>query len=190
MTDLGRALRAPEHAGLAPRSPAVALLAGSLSVLRSAVDDTVDGLSAEQLAFRPSPSSPSVAWLIWHLTRVLDDQAATLFGHRQVWHAGAWMSRFALPFEDDADGRGHGPEEAATVWVESGTLLIDYHRAVSHRTLGALSGLADADLARVVDDPRGTRASVGDRLNRLVNDSLRLVGQAGYVRGLLQHGPY
>lgn len=173
-----------------PRSPAVDLLAESVSAIRSAVEDTVEGLTPEQLAFRPSPTSPSMAWLIWHLTRVQDDQAAVLFGRGQVWHTGPWVARFALPFDGNADGYGQGPEEAATVWVESGLLLTDYHRAVSNRTMAALAALVDADLARAVDDPRGVRDSVGGRLNRVVADNLRLVGQAAYVRGLLQHGPY
>ncbi len=168
----------------------VDLLTESVSVVHHAVEDSVRGLTPEQLAFRPSPTSPSMAWLIWHLTRVQDLQAALLFGHRQVWHAGPWAARFALPFDGDADGVGQGPEEAATVWVESGTLLIDYHRDVSHRTVCALAARTDADLARLVDDPGGRRASVGGRLNRVIAENLRRVGQAAYVRGLLRHGPY
>ncbi len=124
-----------------PRSLAVELLTGSVSVVRSTVEDTVEGLTPEQLAFRPSPTSPSMAWLIWHLTRVQDDQAAGLFGHGQVWHTGTWVARFALPFDGDAVGYGQGPEEAATVWVESGLLLTDYHRAVSDRTVASLAAL-------------------------------------------------
>jgi Protein of unknown function (DUF664) len=190
MIDSGRAALpsvAPERE---PRSPAVRLLKNSISVIRAAVDGIVDGLGPEQLAFRPSPKSPSIAWLVWHLSRVQDGQAAVLFGHRQVWHTGTWLARFALPFDRDADGHGQGPEEAATVWVESGTLLVDYHHAVSRRTVGALTSVTDADLARAVDDRQGARASLGDRLHRVVTDDLRLVGQATYLRGLLRHGPY
>src|SRR3546814_8941573 len=33
----------------------------------------LDGLSEDQLAHRPGPGANSIAWLIWHLTRVQDD---------------------------------------------------------------------------------------------------------------------
>ena len=167
---------------------AVDLLADSFRAVRSAVDATVEGLTAEQLAFRPSPTSNSITWLIWHLSRVQDDQVARAFGRDQVWSADGWTAHFALPFDSDATGYGQSPEEAATVWVESGALLTEYHDAVSQQTLELMARLSDHDLARVVDETQDQSITLGIRLNSIANDDLQHVGQAGYVRGLLGHG--
>ena len=36
------------------------------------VDGLVAGLSEDDLALRPEPGANSIAWLLWHLTRVAD----------------------------------------------------------------------------------------------------------------------
>src|SRR3954467_11766621 len=87
----------------------------------------VDGLTEEQLASRPDPDANSIAWLVWHLTRIQDDHIADVAGIEQVWTADGWADRFGLPFPDDAHGYGMTREEVAAVKVDSGTLLTGYH---------------------------------------------------------------
>src|SRR5947209_4611065 len=41
----------------------------------------LDGLTAEQLAYRPTEQANSIAWLAWHLTRVQDKQVCDLAGY-------------------------------------------------------------------------------------------------------------
>src|SRR5215470_16041701 len=57
----------------------------------------LDGLSAEQLAFRPAEHSNSIAWLVWHLTRVQDDHMSELAGRQQAWIEDKWHERFGKP---------------------------------------------------------------------------------------------
>src|SRR4051812_18949086 len=40
----------------------------------------LDSLTAEQLAYRPTEQANSIAWLVWHLTRVQDKQVSDLAG--------------------------------------------------------------------------------------------------------------
>jgi hypothetical protein len=49
------------------------------------VHRVVDGLTPEQLAFRVDPEANSIAWLVWHLTRIQDDHLAEAFQAEQVW---------------------------------------------------------------------------------------------------------
>jgi len=68
--------------------------------VREAVHDAVEGLSADDLAFRPSESANSIAWLVWHLTRIQDDHLAGAFAAEQVWTSDGWAAKFNLPFSE------------------------------------------------------------------------------------------
>jgi uncharacterized damage-inducible protein DinB len=49
------------------------LLIEAYSHITRIVHEAVDGLSQDQLAYRPEEGSNSIAWLVWHLTRVQDN---------------------------------------------------------------------------------------------------------------------
>src|SRR5215472_6356472 len=106
------------------------LLADALGRLREVVHEATDNLTAEQLEYRPAPEANSIAWLIWHLTRVQDDHVAEVAGAEQVWTAGGWAGKFGLPFDDAATGWGHSPAEVAATRVRPAELLAGYHDAV------------------------------------------------------------
>ena len=161
------------------------LLADAFERVRDAVHPAVNGLSAEELAFRPDSESNSIAWLVWHLTRIQDDHVAGLDGRRQVWTDGGWVDRFGLPLDPGDTGYGHDPDAVAVVTADA-PLLLGYFEAVHERTLGFLGGLADADLARVVDSSWDPPVTMSVRLVSVIADDLQHVGQAAYVRGILQ----
>jgi len=86
---------------------------------------TLDGLSAEQLAFRPAEHTNSIAWLAWHLTRVEDDHVSDLAGTPQAWIADGWHARFNRPANRHDTGYGHGPKEVANIRPESPQPLVE-----------------------------------------------------------------
>ena len=153
--------------------------------IRDAVHPAVKGLSAAQLAFRPDGESNSIGWLVWHLTRIQDDHVAGLHGGEQVWTAGGWCERFALPLATSDTGYGHGPEDVAKVTAKA-TLLLDYLGEVHEKTVEYLRTLDDADLERVIDRSWEPPVTIGIRLVSVIADDLQHVGQAAYVRGLAQ----
>ncbi|MBJ7359737.1 DUF664 domain-containing protein [Nocardioides sp.] len=160
------------------------LLTDSLERVRESVEAVLDGLDDDQLTARPAPEANTIAWLVWHLTRVEDDHVAGVAGHEQVWTADGFARRFDLPFADEAIGYGQTTEEVGQVRA-SAALLGDYHRAVHARTLDYLSGLGAEDLDRVVDEHWDPPVTLGVRLVSVVNDATQHVGQAAYVRGLV-----
>jgi hypothetical protein len=91
------------------------LLVDAVGRIREIVHRVVAGLTPEQLAFRLDPEANSIAWLVWHLTRIQDDHLADAFQAEQVWTAGGWMERFGLPFDPQATGYGHQAEDVAAV---------------------------------------------------------------------------
>jgi uncharacterized damage-inducible protein DinB len=160
------------------------LLADAFGRIREVVHHTVDGLSAAQLAFRPGSQANSIAWLVWHLTRIQDDHVAAAAGTGQAWTAGGWAARFGLPLDPADTGYGHGDKEVAAVRVESGELLTAYHDAVFEQTTRYVRGLADADLDRIVDERWDPPVTLGVRLVSVISDDFQHAGQAAYLRGL------
>jgi hypothetical protein len=160
------------------------LLVDAFERIRDAVHPAVNGLSREELAFRIDDGSNSIAWLVWHLTRIQDDQVATLDDGQQVWTTNGWADRFDLSLAPGDTGYGHGPDESAKVIAEA-TLLLGYFEDVHHKTLQFVRSLEESELERVVDQSWDPPVTVSIRLVSVIADDLQHVGQAAYVRGVL-----
>ncbi|MET8566228.1 DinB family protein [Streptomyces flaveolus] len=154
--------------------------------IQEEVHATLDGLGPDELHHRPAPGANSIAWLVWHLTRVQDDHIADAFDLDQVWLAQGWEKRCGLDLPRHDTGYAHTPAKVAKVRVESADLLTGYYDAVHEQTLGCLRALTAKDLQRIVDERWDPPVSLGVRLVSVLSDDLQHIGQAAYLRGLLQ----
>jgi uncharacterized damage-inducible protein DinB len=162
------------------------ILIDGYSRIQEEVHAAVEGLDPDDLNARPTAETNSIAWLVWHLTRVQDDHIADAFGLDQVWLSQDWEKRFGLDLPRRDTGYGHSAAKVAKVQVDAVDLLTGYYDAVHAQTLGVLRGLTAADLERIVDERWDPPVSLGVRLVSVLSDDLQHVGQAAYVRGLLQ----
>ncbi len=160
------------------------LLQDAFGRVRGVVHNVVEDLTPEQLAARPGGHANSIAWLVWHLTRVQDDHIAAIAGTEQLWTSTGWAQRFELPFDIGDTGYGHGPEQVGACTSDAATLL-GYHDAVYAATLRFLQHVVDTDLDRVVDERFDPPVTMGVRLVSVVDDDLEHAGQAAYARGIL-----
>ncbi|GAA3743218.1 DUF664 domain-containing protein [Leifsonia bigeumensis] len=161
-----------------------AVLADAFGRIQEVVTSIPRGLTPEQLAMKPYADGNTIAWLLWHLTRIQDDHLAGASGIEQRWTAEGWFERFALPFSVAATGYGHGPDDVAAVRVDA-ELLVGYHASVSDHTITWVEQLSDADLDRIVDESWDPPVSLGVRLVSVISDDLQHAGQAAYLRGML-----
>lgn len=162
------------------------LLTDAFGRIRGLVHGVVGGLSAEQLAFRLDEAN-SIAWLVWHLTRIQDDHIAGAVGIPQVWTSKGWAERFDLPFDAAETGYGHSGAEVAAVRVESGDLLTEYHDAVYEQTIEYVESLTEDDFSRVVDRSWDPPVTLGVRLVSVISDDLQHAGQAAFICGLIMN---
>ncbi|MFF3767618.1 DUF664 domain-containing protein [Streptomyces sp. NPDC001922] len=162
------------------------LLIDAFERIQESVHGAVEGLPAEDLHARVDPGANSIAWLVWHLTRIQDDHIADAAGREQVWSAGGWAQRFALPFPVEATGFGHSRRQVGQVRVDSAGLLLGYADAVHERTVGFVRGLHGSALDRVVDEAWNPPVTLGVRLVSVIADDLQHAGQAAFVRGTLE----
>ncbi|WP_330180456.1 DinB family protein [Nocardia sp. NBC_01503] len=161
------------------------LLVDAFGRVKENVHGAVEGLTAAELSEQLEPGANSIAWLIWHLTRVQDDHIADVAGLEQVWTAQGWAKRFDLVFDDAATGYGHQAADVAKLSGVSAELLLGYYDAVHAQTIEYVSVLVDADLPRIVDTRWDPPVTLGVRLISVVDDDIQHSGQAAFVRGVL-----
>ncbi|GAA0691432.1 DUF664 domain-containing protein [Kitasatospora atroaurantiaca] len=162
------------------------LLADAFGRVRETVHDAVRRLTPEELTERLDEGANTIAWLVWHLTRIQDDHIADVAGTEQIWTAQGWADRFDLPFPVRSTGFGHTSKEVAAVRVDSAKLLTDYYDAVHEYTVDFVRGLSDADLDRIVDDNWTPPVTLGVRLVSVISDDLQHAGQAAFIHGALR----
>ncbi len=160
------------------------LLVDGFDRVRETVQQIVEGLDEAALRYRPDRDANSIAWLVWHLTRIQDDHVAGVAGGQQLWTAGGWVERFRLPFDVEATGYGMSSDEVNHVRATA-EMLAGYQDAVHRSTVDYVATLEDDDYARVVDDRWDPPVTLGVRLVSVLNDTTQHAGQAAYVRGLV-----
>jgi uncharacterized damage-inducible protein DinB len=162
------------------------ILIDAFSRIQGVVHRTADGLSAEQLTARPDADANSIAWLLWHLTRIQDDHVADVAGREQVWTAAGFEKRFGLSLPARDTGYAHSSDDVAAVQVDEAALLVEYYDAVHDLTVEYVKTLKPSDLDGVVDTNWDPPVTLGVRLVSVIADGLQHAGQAAYVRGLLE----
>ena len=144
-------------------------------------------ITSAELAAEPHPS---IGWLAWHLIRVQDNQISPLANVDQLWISDKWHDKFDMPPEprDYGPAHTHSREQTTSFGADTATLLA-YHDAVFHQSKAYLAGVSDADLDRVLDEPRfDPRPTVGVRLVSVVDDNTQHAGQIVYQKACLRNG--
>jgi hypothetical protein len=164
------------------------LVLDALGRVRDMVQQALKDLSPEELL---APPKPHIAWLVWHLSRVQDANFSGLMERPQLWIDAGWHARFNMPADpkDYGSGHRHTPTEVEAFTVTDKELLLDYLDAVFARTKAYLATLSNADLNRVLNEPRyDPLPTLSTRLASVINCNTRHAGQIEYLRGLVKHG--
>lgn len=151
-----------------------------------AAEAALEGISSTVLNTMPEKTHNSIAWLVWHAARQQDVQVAQLCGSEQVWTAEGWNNSFDLDRSSADSGFGDTPEDVAKVRVSDPGLLLGYLRAVCCGTATYVRGLSQEDLDEVIDESWDPPVTRGMRIVSTVIDAAEHVGQAAYVRGLVE----
>ena len=167
-----------------PRMTSVDVLLDAFGRIPEAVHDVLRGLTSKQLTYRVDRDANSIAWLVWHMSRIADDHVSEVARREQVWSAGGWARRWRLPFDDEDTGYGHSSRQVAAVTGRP-RLLRGYFDAVHEMTVDYVHGLSDADLDVVVDERWDPPVTLGVRLVSVAGHNFEQSAQAAFIRGLL-----
>ena len=163
------------------------ILTAEFERITRTLEMTLEGLTVEDLNWQPKPDSNSIGWLVWHLTRWQDTQAASFLGSEQIWMKDSWYEKFGRPADAMDSGMGHKPEDLAKFTSPDAATSLDYNRAVLEQLKELFATFSPDDLDKVVEGtPFKPPPTVGMSIVGLLSDGMQHAGQAGYVRGLRQ----
>ncbi len=117
----------------------------------SLVDEVLDGLSDAQIRAIPRPGENSIAWLLWHTTRIEDMTLNCLVFERPQLLAGSdWEARLGLPSRDVGASMDEEQVAALSALV-SVEALKEYRATVGRSTRSGVPGLTPDQLKEVVE---------------------------------------
>ncbi len=142
---------------------------------------TLADLTEEELIKEPHPS---MGWLAWRLTRIMDSNVSQLAGRKQLWIGDGWAARFGMPPEPADFGRSAThTREQVKAFRASKELLLAYHDAVYEEMKKYINTLSAGELARELDEPRfQPLPTVAVRLMSVLENGMNNAGQIGYLK--------
>ncbi len=149
------------------------------------IDDALDGMDDAMLARIPASECNSIAWILWHLNRVMDSFVTTRLRDRvQIWVEGGWAQRFGTAPDAEDRGVGWTAEQVAAWSPPSREVLLGYYQAVRSEARAFLAGLTEQDLAKRVVFPAGAEPRTSaSALGQMTWDIVAHGGQIAYLRG-------
>jgi hypothetical protein len=110
-------------------------------------DALLVGLTDDQLRLRPSEGDNSLAWLLWHITRIEDvAMNVVLMAQPQVFHQEQWQQRLRITFGDV--GTGMAEDDVADLGARVDIpALRAYRTAVGRRTRELVAAIEPEELA-------------------------------------------
>ena len=151
-------------------------------VLRRALSE----LSTEELNSHPcGPGTNSIAWLIWHLTRIQDLSASARMGKDQAWVAEGFHAKFGME-ADFMKFNSFTPEELDAFPQMDAESLLGYYECARGYLTEYVNSLSASDLdAPVPPRPHGPE-NVGDALGITLADNTQHFGQIAFIMGVVK----
>lgn len=167
------------------RGLCAALFARVATDLEQAVAD----LQVAELNARVAPSTNSIGWIAWHLTRSNDRNVSELAGADQLWVSDGWHAAFGRDPDPADTGLGHSAAEARAFAAPSAEVLLGYHQRVLDIVLGYLRDASPEALEATSHSlTLGNTCTVQDRLVGALRDAQAHIGQILLLCGLLRGG--
>ena len=138
---------------------------------------------------RPDPRVNSIAWILWHLTRVEDSALNRFIDDRpQVLDDGGWMRRMNVPLRHNGNGMTFPEVDDLSQHVDLAALR-GYSNAVQARTREIIDRLDPDSLDAVVEEERLRMVFFDEGLAWSNSEGL-LETYTGWTKGmyLMNHG--
>ena len=158
-----------------------------LSVLdyqNKALTAALDGLSHNELTWRPGEESNPIGFILWHQTRDEDYIQAMMREKPQEWISEKWYEKFNMSDNPNEDGYGYTSEQVAAFTVPELKDLLTYTEATRTQTKGFLEALPPGEVDRIIKTPFWGDMSIGQIFASFLDETIQHTGQIAYLRGL------
>jgi hypothetical protein len=156
----------------------------SLKTFHKSLLDSLQGLTDEQLNFRPLGKGNQIAFIIWHVVRT-EDSVMNYFWQKKtpVWNAEGWDKKFGM--DPKMQGTGMTAEQAASIRILDMGEFFKYMESVFKASEAFLEGTSEKDWEEVRDLPYlGKRNLYQLTGGTALNHGACHLGEIWYVKGL------
>ncbi len=156
------------------------LILKSLEQSQGYLTRALDGLTQEEAAWSPNAECNSIAFTLWHMTRVEDFFVNRVIQRgKELYEAEGWQEKLGTPVK----AYQYTVEELQAWPVPKLEVLRGYADSIRDKTLAYLKSIPAEKLSEV---PRPDRSpdSIGDSLGRISTEIALHVGQIAYLRGV------
>ena len=152
------------------------------------VDSALKDMDAATLAQRPNDQSNSIAWILWHMNRVVDTFIHTRFQEKpQIWISEGWFQKYGMDRGENDRGVGWTAQQVAAWDAPSLEVQLGYYEAIKESARQYLDTVTQADLERqLVAPPVSEPRSIAILLGQMTWDNIAHGGQIAYLRGFYQ----
>jgi uncharacterized damage-inducible protein DinB len=142
----------------------------------------IDGLTQEEIAWRPASGCNSIGLILFHVFRSEDSFVQDhLKGKKELWEAGRWYQQLNL---DPKETGGHYTVEQVNAFrVPALEAILKYGEAVRAATLAYADTIKMEDLEKTLKMPWG-EMPVAMLLSLVVGHASQHIGEMSYLRGL------
>lgn len=145
----------------------------------------IDGLSQEEIEYRPNDQCHSIGFILWHYGRALDMWTQTLARRAEQLYEREWAERLGFRPEAMDVGFGYSVEDLANWRCPDKDLLVEYATAARDNLLGLLGEHDDESLvSTMMTNRQGNEMSLATMFRMLVWEVNQHGGQASYLRGM------
>ncbi len=145
----------------------------------------VDGLTQEEIEYRPNDQCHSIGFILWHYGRALDMWVQTFAKQKKQLYVQEWAEKLGFAPEPMAVGFGYSAEDLANWTCPDKDPLLGYANAARENLLEFLDRHDDASLGSTeMTNRQGQQIKVGDMFRMLIWEVNQHGGQAGYLRGM------
>jgi DinB superfamily len=153
-----------------------------LESLRRGLGRYLNGLTPEQLLWRPGPAQPSIALILFHIAKFEDVLVqTTLLGKPELWESGQWQSKVKVVNNEKGEDFYTTAERVNGFAVSDTDALVAYFTAVRSATEEYVKGVSATDLTKPVVPSNRSAVSV---LSIVTAHMAQKMGGITYLRGL------
>lgn len=154
-----------------------------LDGLERGLKRVLDGLTQEEIMWRPSCGSNSIGLILFHTARSEDSFIhARLKAEPELWVTGRWYKK--LNMAENEAGAHYTIEQVNAFRPPKLAGLMEYYAAVHDQTMGYLNTLTAASFDKTIDMPRRGETKVAAVFSIIVSHTSQHIGEISYLRGL------
>ena len=148
--------------------------------------NALDGLSEDELHWRPAMESNTIDWMVWHMARVEDNWVNMRMRESEsIWDSDGWAERAGV--DETTNGAGHTAEEIRAIPPFDVPKIMEYYESVRAGTREYFANeMQEADLAKEITHPRYDPINYAWILGHLLCEEAEHLGQIEYLRGMMR----